>query len=166
MCGSGEKMLDEVAFLFSVAPSRVCIPMTPCATSLCTKRAHGRALDKAPMRDADDASPRSPMRSSILISASAGTISVRRGEPYLSRFRAVPFDNRGRRAASLARISCKSLMVSISLLVFLVDLVSLETGSTDTAEVENFVGLLLAECIPPIWSGAQDLRIRMPICST
>src|SRR5947208_9242834 len=56
MCGSGEKMLDEVAFLF-FGRALACLHTNDAfaATSLCTKRAHGRAFDKAPMRDADDA---------------------------------------------------------------------------------------------------------------
>src|SRR5205809_8084762 len=55
MCGSGEKMLDEVAFLF-FGRALACLHTNDAfaATALCTKRAHGRASDKAPMRDPDE----------------------------------------------------------------------------------------------------------------
>src|SRR6059058_6049201 len=56
MCGSGEKMLDEVAFLF-FGRALACFHTNDAfaATSLCTKRANGSAFDKTAMRDADDA---------------------------------------------------------------------------------------------------------------
>src|SRR5437016_14411437 len=56
MGGSGEKMLDEVAFLF-FGRALACLHTNDAfpATALCTKRANGSAFDKTAMRDADDA---------------------------------------------------------------------------------------------------------------
>ena len=56
MRGSGKKMLDEIAFfLVGCAVARLHADHAFAAAPLRAKCAHGRALDKTGMRDADDA---------------------------------------------------------------------------------------------------------------
>src|SRR6185369_14417914 len=56
MRGSCEKVLDEIAFLvLGGAIARLHPNHAFASASLRAKRAHGRALDKAGVRDADDA---------------------------------------------------------------------------------------------------------------
>ena len=74
-------MLDEIAFFFlGRAFARGHADHAFAAAPLRAKRAHGRALDEAAMRDADDLLPSFAMRSSMLISPSSGTNCVNRGE--------------------------------------------------------------------------------------
>src|SRR5437762_4600127 len=56
MCGSGEEVLDEIAFLF-LGRALACLHADDTFTSaaLRTKRADCRAFDKPAMRDANDA---------------------------------------------------------------------------------------------------------------
>src|SRR5882724_2913754 len=125
-------MLDKVAFLFlGGAFARLHADHTFAATALRTKCAHGRALDKAAMRDADDA-------------------PLIRDKVFHIDLDSVRNDLRQTRRTVLVADIAQIVDGLDELLVFLVDLLALETGQLIQAEVENFVRLLFAERIPAI----------------
>jgi len=152
MCGSGEKMLDEAPSSSSVR-ALACLHTNDAfaATSLCTKRAHGRALDKAPSV---------MLMMQALVRDEVFHIDLRLQQERFpsgaenhicsANFAQFLFDNR--EDALLFGEDILQILDGLDKLLVFPCRSCLARGPVNwiTAEVENFVGLLLAECIPPI----------------
>src|SRR6266480_2042381 len=150
MCGSGEEVLNEIAFLF-LGSTFACLHTdhTFPATALCTKRANGGAFDKTAMRDADDAALVRDEVFDIDFGCLRNDFRQARRTVFVANFAQFLYDDSEN--ALLFGENVSQILDGIDeLLVLLIDLFALEAGQLIQAEIENVVGLLLAECIPPI----------------
>src|SRR2546430_8513187 len=145
MCGTGEKMLAEVAFLF-FGRALACLHTNDAfaATSLCTKRAHGRAFNKAPMRDADDAALVRDEVFHIDLCFVRNDFRQARRTIFVADFAQFLFDDR-EDALLFGQNIAKVLDRLDYVLVLRLDLLPLESGELIQTQVENLVGLLFAE---------------------
>ena len=150
MRGSGEEVLDEITFLF-LSGALACLHAndTFAATPLCTKRAHGRALDKTAMRNADDAALVRDQVFDVDLGLIRNDSRQARRTVFVADFAQFLF-NDGENALLFGENVAQVVDGIDEFLVFLVDLFALEAGQLIQPEIENVVRLLLAERIPAI----------------
>src|SRR5437667_493905 len=150
MRGSGEKVLNEIAFfLLGGAFARRHSDHAFAATALCAKRADGSALDKTAMRDANDAALVRDEVFHIDLCFVRSDFRQARRTVFVADFAQYLFDD-GEDTLLFGENVAQVFDGLDEILVFLVDLFALETGQLIQAEVENFIRLLLAERVAAI----------------
>ena len=150
MRGSSEKVLDEIAFLLlGCAVARLHANHAFAAAPLRAKCAHGRALDKAGVRDADDATLIDDKVFDVDLRFVRSNFRQARGAVLVADFAQFFFDD-----AEDALLFGKNVAQIIDgldeFLVFVDDFLALESGQLIQTQVQDFVRLLFAECIAAI----------------
>ena len=150
MRGRGEKMLDEIAFLFLCgAFARLHSDHTLAAAPLRTKRAHSRAFDKTAMGDANDAALIGDEVFHVNLGLGGRNLRQARRSVFVANFAELFFDYR-EDALLLCQNIAKIFDRLEQVLVFLVDLFAFEPGELIQTKIKDLISLLFAESVTSI----------------
>ena len=150
MRGGSEKVLDEIAFLLlGGALARLHADHALAAAPLRAKRAHGRALNKAAVRDADDATLIDDEVFDVDLRFVRNNFRQARRTVFVADFAQFFFDD-GEDALLFGKNVEQIIDGLDELLVFVDDFLALESGQLIQTQVQDFVRLLFAECIAAI----------------
>ena len=156
MRGGGEKMLDEIAFLLlGGAFARLHADDAFAAAPLRAKCAHGRALDKAGVRDADDATLVDDKVFDVDLGFVGSNFRQARGAVLVADFAQFFFDD-GEDALLFGEDVAQIVDGLDELLVFVDDFLALESGQLIQTQIQDFVRLLFAERVAAIGEARSD----------